>query len=75
MADKDAIYDRVAGKVKETAGKVTGDKETETEGRLQNIEGKAAEKVGEVKDKVAEKADDVKDAVKGVAARFKKKDE
>ena len=75
MADKDAIYDRVAGKVKETAGKVTGDKETETEGRLQNIEGKAAEKVGEVKDKVAEKADDVKDAIKGVAARFKKKDE
>ena len=34
MADKDAIYDRVAGKVKETAGKVTGDKETETEGKL-----------------------------------------
>ena len=72
LADKDAIYDRVAGKAKETAGKVTGDKETETEGRLQNIEGKVAEKVGEVKDEVAEKADDVKDAVKGVAARFKK---
>ena len=61
MADKDAIYDRVAGKAKETAGTVTGDKETETEGRLQNIEGK-----------VAEKADDVKGAVKGVASRFKK---
>ena len=61
MADKDAIYDRVAGKVKETAGKVTGDKETETEGRLQNIEGKVAENV-----------DDVKDAAKGVSARFKK---
>ena len=65
MADKDAIYDRVAGKVKET----------ETEGRLQNIEGKVAEKFGEVKDEVAEKADDVKGAVEGVAARFKKKDE
>ncbi len=61
MADKDAIYDRVAGKVKETAGKVTGDKETETEGKLQNIEGKVAEKFGEVKD-----------AAKGVSARFKK---
>ena len=54
MADKDAIYDRVAGKVKETAGKVTGDKETETEGKLQSIEGKVAEKFGEVKDEVAE---------------------
>ena len=72
MADKDAIYDQVAGKVKETAVRVTGDKEAQTEGRLQNIEGKVAEKVGEVKDEVAEKADDVKDAVKGVAARFKK---
>ena len=72
MADKDAIYDRVAGKAKETAGKVTGDKETETEGRLQNIEGKVAEKVGEVKDEITEKTDDVKDAVKGVAAHFKK---
>ena len=61
MADKDAIYDRVAGKVKETAGKVTGDKETETEGKLQSIEGKVAENV-----------DDVKDAAKGVSARFKK---
>ena len=72
MADKDAIYDRIAGKVKETAGKVTGDKETKTEGKLQNIEGKIAEKLDEVKDEVVEKADDVKDAVKGVAARFKK---
>lgn len=72
MADKDAIYDRVAGKVKETAGRVTGDKEAQTEGRLQNIEGKVAEKLDEVKDEVVEKADDVKDAVKGVAARFKK---
>ena len=72
MADKDAIYDRVAGKAKETAGKVTGDKETETEGRLQNIEGKIAEKADDVKDEVVEKADDVKGAVKGVAARLRR---
>ena len=62
MADKDAIYDRVAGKAKET----------ETEGKLQSIEGKVAEKFGEVKDEVAENVDDVKDAAKGVSARFKK---
>ena len=72
MADKDAIYDRVAGKVKETAGKVTGDKETETEGKLQSIEGKIAEKADDVKDEVVEKADDVKGAVKGVAARLRR---
>ena len=71
MSDN-GTFDRIAGKAKEAAGKVTGNKETETEGRLQNIEGKVAEKFGEVKDEVAEKADDVKGAVKGVAARFKK---
>ncbi|MFC2361551.1 MAG: CsbD family protein [Actinomyces dentalis] len=54
MADKDAIYDQVAGKVKETAGRVTGDKEAQTEGRLQNIEGTVAETLDEVKDEVVE---------------------
>ena len=49
MADRDAAYDRIAGKVKETAGKVTGDKETKTEGKLQNIEGKIAEKADDVR--------------------------
>ena len=72
MADRDAAYDRIAGKVKETAGKVTGDKVTKTEGKLQNIEGKIAEKADDVKDEVVEKADDVKGAVKGVAARLRR---
>ena len=33
-------YDRLSGKTKEVAGKVTDDKETETEGRLQQAEGR-----------------------------------
>ena len=60
MADSDASFDQLAGKAKETLGKVTGDKETETEGKLQNLEGKIAEKV-----------DDVKDTVQGVVNRLK----
>lgn len=63
MADSDAKFDQVAGKVKETAGKVTGDKETETEGRLQNADGQ-----------VAEKADDAKATLKGVADHLSGKD-
>ena len=38
-------YDQVAGKIKETAGKAVGDKEIETEGVLQNLQGKATEAV------------------------------
>ncbi|MCI7455897.1 MAG: CsbD family protein [Actinomyces urogenitalis] len=60
MADSDATFDKLAGKAKETLGKLTGDKETETEGKLQNLEGKIAEKV-----------DDVKDTVQGVVNRLK----
>lgn len=57
-------YDQVAGKVKETAGKVVGDKEIETEGVLQNLQGKATEAV-----------EDVKDTVKGVVDHFTKDDD
>ena len=58
MADSDATFDKLAGKAKETLGKLTGDKETE--GKLQDLEGKIAEKV-----------DDAKDTVQGVVNRLK----
>ena len=48
------------GEVKETAGKVTGDKETETEGKLQQAEGK-----------IKEVAEDAKDAIKGAVNHLK----
>lgn len=54
-------FDRLAGKAKETAGKLTGDTETETEGKLQQAEGKA-KKV----------ADDAKGTVRGAADHFKR---
>ena len=53
MSDN-GTFDRIAGKAKETTGKVTGSKETETEGKLQQAEGK-----------VKEVAEDAKDAIKG----------
>ena len=42
-------FDRLSGKAKEAAGKVTGDKETETEGRLQQAEGRIKDVVEDAK--------------------------
>lgn len=39
----DSKMDQVVGKAKEFVGKVTGDKDTEAEGRVQEFEGKAKE--------------------------------
>lgn len=39
----------VVGSAKQTAGKVTGDKETERSGKADQVEGKAQKGVGEVK--------------------------
>ena len=52
MSDN-GTFDRIAGKAKEAAGKVTGNKDTETEGKLQQAEGK-----------IKEVAEDAKDAIK-----------
>jgi uncharacterized protein YjbJ (UPF0337 family) len=65
MADLDATGDKAAGKVKETLGKVTGDKDTEAEGRLQNLEGKAKEAVEDVKSGAKALVDRAKDALDG----------
>ena len=61
MTDYDAAKDKVSGKVKETAGKLTGDESTEAKGKAQQIAGDVKEKLGEAKDKVAEKFNDVVD--------------
>jgi len=45
MSDN-GTFDRIAGKTKEAAGKVTGNKETETEGKLQQAEGKITDELG-----------------------------
>ncbi|GAA4114854.1 CsbD family protein [Enteractinococcus coprophilus] len=47
----DAMKDKVTGKVKEGAGKVTGDAKTEGEGKSQQLQGKVKEGVTDAKDK------------------------
>ncbi len=43
---------KVTGAIKDTAGKMTGDKDLETEGKLDKAEGSARKVVGDVKDAV-----------------------
>lgn len=64
----EAAKDKVAGKAKEGAGKVTGDSRTEAEGKSQNLQGKLKDGVEQAKDA----ARDVKDQAKGFADGFKK---
>ncbi|WP_270407441.1 CsbD family protein [Brachybacterium paraconglomeratum] len=57
--------DKLGGQAKEGLGKLTGDKETETEGQAQ--QGKA-----DVKDKLQDARDTVKGAVDGLRGQDKK---
>jgi uncharacterized protein YjbJ (UPF0337 family) len=53
MMDKDRIEgsaEQAKGKVKEFAGKVTGDKKTEAEGKGDQVKGKVQNAVGGIKD-------------------------
>jgi uncharacterized protein YjbJ (UPF0337 family) len=60
--NKDQVKGRIeeaTGKVKEVAGKVTGDKALEQEGKVQNIGGKVQAGYGDLKE-------DIKTAVEGL---------
>ena len=57
-----AKVEKMSGNVKEGVGKLTGDKRTESEGKLEKV-------TGEVKEKLA----DAKDTVKGIIDGFKDK--
>jgi uncharacterized protein YjbJ (UPF0337 family) len=53
--------DNIKGRVKEAAGALTGDKETQAEGTVQRVKGAVQKKVGDVKHDVArsvEKSDE-----------------
>jgi uncharacterized protein YjbJ (UPF0337 family) len=55
--DKDRIEgsaEQAKGKVKEFAGKVTGDSKTEAEGKADQLKGKVQNAVGGIKDKLRE---------------------
>jgi uncharacterized protein YjbJ (UPF0337 family) len=57
MADRDRVEGatkNVGGKVKEAAGKVTGDEKLKREGQADQVKGKVQNVVGGVKDKLRE---------------------
>jgi uncharacterized protein YjbJ (UPF0337 family) len=59
--NKDRIegsYNQAKGKVKETAGKVTGDAKLETEGKADQVAGKVQNAIGGAKDKMKEALED-----------------
>ncbi len=49
--------DRIAGSIKETAGKILGDQNLEADGKAQNAAGKIQNAVGGAKDAARELAD------------------
>jgi uncharacterized protein YjbJ (UPF0337 family) len=58
--NKDRIqgsFDQAKGKVKEVAGKATGDAKLETEGKADQIKGKVQNAIGGMKDTVKEAID------------------
>jgi uncharacterized protein YjbJ (UPF0337 family) len=60
MVDKDRVEGsarNLGGKVKEAAGKLTGDEKLKNEGRADQVAGKVQNVVGGVKDKLREKLD------------------
>jgi len=53
MVDKDRVegsLEQAKGKVKEVAGKVTGDSKTETEGKADQVKGKVKNTIGGIRD-------------------------
>ncbi|MDD2877906.1 MAG: CsbD family protein [Acidiphilium sp.] len=48
----DGAAKQVKGNIKEAVGKMTGNRQTEAEGKADQIAGKVQSKVGEAKDKV-----------------------
>ena len=65
MADGDAILDKAAGSIKETAGKVTGDEKLEAEGKLQKAEGAVKDAISDAKAGLEALGERIKDAVDG----------
>ena len=57
--------DKVGGKIQEGAGKLTGDKETETRGKAEAAKADFKDKLDDVKNSAKDTFDDVKDSVKG----------
>jgi len=55
MPDEDELKGKakkIRGKIREGAGKITGDEEEELHGKMEQVEGEIQEKAGQVKKKV-----------------------
>lgn len=63
MTDNDPKFDKVEGTVKETAGKITGDKDTEADGRAQKTEGKVKDGLEDAKAGLKAAGSRLKDAL------------
>jgi uncharacterized protein YjbJ (UPF0337 family) len=51
--------DKAKGKIKETVGGATGDRDLEAEGKLDNLKGKVKDVAGNVREGIKDKLDDL----------------
>jgi uncharacterized protein YjbJ (UPF0337 family) len=51
--------DKAKGKIKETVGVATGDRELEGEGKLDNLKGKVKDVAGNIREGIKDKLDDL----------------
>ncbi len=65
-------WEQVKGTVKDKVGEVTGDRDLQAEGEVQNAEGKTQETWGKLKRGVGETVDAVGDAIKNAGDRINK---
>lgn len=70
MALEDKL-NQAKGALKENAGKLTGDKQLEAEGIIENTVAKVKDVANTVAEDIKKTADDAKDAVEGVISGLK----
>lgn len=63
MSDNQSPIDKIAGKAKQAAGKVSGDKDLEAEGKVQEAEGKLRDAAEDAKSTLGAVADRIKGSV------------
>ena len=51
--------DKAKGKIKETVGAATGDRDLEAEGKVDNLKGKVKDVAGNIREGIKEKLDDL----------------
>lgn len=75
IPNKDEVegkWEQVKGTVKEKVGEITGDRQTEAEGEVQNAEGETQETWGKFKRGVGDAVDAVGDAISDTGKNINK---